>query len=173
MEIGYIAFDKTVFYVKSECETYEAKHAHLRLAHLLGVPFEKIAPAFDGTEEAAPTNSVLADCLEQVGAKLARERRARGDEFLKRKRAPKGAAYIEFVLRDGHTIEDLRIVLKEFGGDENSNLDVKKAHGQLELRKMKAAGTSHPSSSETTVLPPSAISTGGDRVNPEDEQVEL
>lgn len=93
MKPGWIAFDERVFYSESECETYESKQAHLRLAALLGIPFDKIAQAFDGTEQTAPTNADLADCLEQVGTRLARERRARGVEHLKRQRQrmPSGA----------------------------------------------------------------------------------
>jgi hypothetical protein len=48
----------------------------------------------------------------------------------------RGASAIRVVLEDGFTIKQLRAVLAEIGGDENSNLDVSMAY--VELRRREA-----------------------------------
>ena len=49
---------------------------------------------------------------------------------------------IKEVLAEGFTIEELRAMLLQIGGDENSNLDVRDAHIQLRrLRKAREEAT--------------------------------
>lgn len=72
----YVAFDGCPFNSEAECRAYEAKLAHVRLVNLT---IEQVEAALDGSD------SDLADCIEQIGARIGRARRERGD--LRRHRA--------------------------------------------------------------------------------------
>jgi hypothetical protein len=110
IETKYVAFDGFPFQTEAECRAYESKLSHVRLA---GMTIEQVEAALNGSDPE------LADAIEQVGTRLARDRRERGD--LKRQRAPKG-------------------------------------HSAQVAEADDAASA-----------PPSAISTGGERVNPDDD----
>ena len=71
----FLAFDGTPFESREECLAYERDHSVARLA---GLTIEQIEVAINGND------AELANLIEEIGAKIARERRKRGD--LKRAR---------------------------------------------------------------------------------------
>lgn len=73
----YVAFDGVSFNSEAECRAYEAKLAHVRLVNLT---IEQIEAALSGTDPD------LADAIEQIGTRIGRARRERGD--LRRERKP-------------------------------------------------------------------------------------
>jgi hypothetical protein len=75
------AFDGTAFTDEAECRAYEAARPEMMLVALTSAD---IAAAIDRS------NADLADAIEMLGARLARERRAGGE--LKRTRKSNGAA---------------------------------------------------------------------------------
>lgn len=74
------AFDGVEFYNEAECKGYEVKLAHIRLINL---NVEQIEAALGGLDPD------LADAIEQIGARIGRARRERGE--LKRERGHKAA----------------------------------------------------------------------------------
>lgn len=78
----YIAFDGVTHATESECRAYEAKLAHVRLVDL---KIEQIEAALSGSDPD------LADAIEQIGSRIGRARRERGEL----KRGHKGAATME------------------------------------------------------------------------------
>ena len=80
----FVAFDGVEFTTESACRSHESDNAHKLL---IGLTAEQIDAAIAGEQED------IAEALETVGAKIARDRRARGE--LKRKRAPKDAPATE------------------------------------------------------------------------------
>jgi hypothetical protein len=69
-ETRWVAFDGVPFVTEAECRAYEAKLAHVRIADL---PIERIEAALSGADPE------IADAIEEVGTRIARARRARGD----------------------------------------------------------------------------------------------
>jgi hypothetical protein len=66
----YVAFDGVSFNSEAECRAYEAKLAHVRLVNLT---IEQIEAALSGTDPD------LADAIEQIGTRIGRARRERGE----------------------------------------------------------------------------------------------
>jgi hypothetical protein len=66
----YAAFDGVEFYSEAECKAYERKLAHHRLIDL---KIEQIEGALAGSDPD------LADCIEQIGARIGNARRERGE----------------------------------------------------------------------------------------------
>ena len=75
------AFDGQQFDDEAECRAYEAARPELAL---VGLSLEEVTAALNRTDEA------LADAIEAIGARLARDRRNSGS--LKRTRKSNGAA---------------------------------------------------------------------------------
>ena len=75
------AFDGTAFDDEAECRAYEAARPELAL---VGLSLEEVTAALNRTDEG------LADAIEAIGARLARDRRSSGS--LKRTRKSNGAA---------------------------------------------------------------------------------
>ena len=75
------AFDGTAFDDEAECRAYEAARPELAL---VGLSLEEVTAALNRTDEG------LADAIEAIGARLARDRRNSGS--LKRTRKSNGAA---------------------------------------------------------------------------------
>lgn len=73
----YVAFDGCTFNSEAECRAYEAKLAHVRLVDL---KIEQIEAALSGADPD------LADAIEQIGTRIARSRRERGE--LRHQRKP-------------------------------------------------------------------------------------
>lgn len=66
----WAAFDGVEFYNEAECKAYEVKLAHIRLVNL---SVEQIEAALSGADPD------LADAIEQIGARIGRARRERGE----------------------------------------------------------------------------------------------
>ena len=78
------AFDGTAFDDEAECRAYEAARPELAL---VGLSLEEVTAALNRTDEG------LADAIEAIGARLARDRRTRGS--LKRTRKSNDVATSE------------------------------------------------------------------------------
>lgn len=83
MKIKYQSFDGVFFDTEAECKAYESKLSHVRVT---GLTIEQVEAALAGHDKD------LAEALEEIGTRIARARRARGE--LKRSR-PADAAPAE------------------------------------------------------------------------------